>query len=671
MARVGIVLVSHSPALAEASLELALAMVPSDPPAVALAAGTADGRLGTDPARVAEAIAEVDSGAGVVMLADLGSALLSAEMALDFSDPSHRAQLVAAPFVEGLVAALVRAAGGAPLEEVAAAAREALGPKLDHLAHQPPVAGESPPTAAATATASPPANPTAELSAPVAQGSVMVVNAGGMHARPAAAIAALVAPFRASTTLTNSRGESADAASPIALGRLKAAPGDRLTVRAVGEDAQQAVRAVASAIAAGFGEERAAPPRPAIPRRGLGVSPGRVCGPVRRIGGGEQPPPDSPPLALAERAAAARALEASRQAVVAELLARASTTPAPGDAMLRAMAAMATDPALAAAARCAVQEEGLNAEQAWWRVVSGAAARYRAAGGPTAERAADLLDLRDRVLRHLREPNGDPAPPRPEAPAIWLAADPSPIDLATLGRETCLGLVSEGGGPTSHAAILARELGIPAVCGARGILALADGTRLLLDGGSGELVVEPDPELTATATHEPRWRPQPLDGAGATADGLPVALLANVGGPRDNGEAVAWGAEGVGLLRTEFCFTEATTEPTVDEQSERYGAILAAWPGRRVVIRTLDAGSDKPLAFLPLAGEPNPALGLRGFRTARRWPQVLTRQLQAIGAAARASAAEVWVMAPMITTVEEAAAFVEQARGVGLERVGV
>jgi dihydroxyacetone kinase phosphotransfer subunit len=152
MARVGIVLVSHSPTLAQASLELALAMVPSDPPAVALAAGTADGRLGTDPERVAEAIAEVDSGAGVVMLADLGSALLSAEMALDFSDPSHRALLVAAPFVEGLVAALVRAAGGAPLEEVAAAAREALAPKLDHLAHQPPVAGESLPTATATAT---------------------------------------------------------------------------------------------------------------------------------------------------------------------------------------------------------------------------------------------------------------------------------------------------------------------------------------------------------------------------------------------------------------------------------------------------------------------------------------------------------------------------------------
>lgn len=656
MGRVGVVLVSHSRPLAEAALELALAMVPADPPTVALAAGSPAGDLGTDPLRVAAALAEADSGAGVVVLSDLGSALLSAELALELGDPARRVQLVAAPFVEGLVAALVAAAAGAPLEAVAAAAREALSPKLAHLEAQAP----------------PPPAIVGPTTGPVITASLAVVNAGGMHARPAAAIATLVGPLRAAISIRNAQGEQADASSPIALGLLAAAPGDRLTVTAVGEDAEQAVQRLTAAFASGFGEELVPAAAAAIPRQGLGVSPGRVCGPVRRITAALSAPPAAPPLPPPGRAAAMAALEAARERVVADLRSRAGSAAAPHAALLTALAAMAADPSLAEAARRSIEEQGLSAEAAWWQSVSAVADRYRAAGGRRAERACDLLDLRDRVIRLLR--GEAPAPAAASEASIWVADELAPIDLATLPAGACLGIVTAGGGPTSHVAILARELGIPAVVGARGILGLSDGTMLLLDGSSGALQVDPPPAALAAGTAEPPPggpSSRPLSGPGSTADGVPVALLANVSGPRDNAEAVDLGAEGVGLLRTEFCFPQGQGEPTLAEQIERYTSLLAAWPGRRVWIRSLDAGADKPLAWLGLDPEANPALGIRGFRTARRRPEVLTRQLQAIAAAARRCEAEVWVMAPMITTVAEAESFVAQARAAGLPRAGV
>lgn len=654
MSRVGVVLVSHSCALAEAALELALAMVPADPPTVAVAAGSPAGDLGTDPLRVAAALAEADSGAGVVVLSDLGSALLSAEMALELGDPARRVQLVAAPFVEGLVAALVAAAGGAPLEEVAAAAREALSAKVAHLEAQAP----------------PPPASTGTTTGPVITASLAVINAGGMHARPAAAIATLVKPLRAAVSIRNARGEQADATSPIALGLLAAAPGDRLTVTAVGEDAEQAVQRLTAAFASGFGEELVTAAA-AIPRQGLGVSPGRVCGPVRRITAALNAPPAASPLPPPGRAAAVAALESARERVVADLRSRAGTAPAPHAALLTALAAMAADPSLGDAARRSIQEQGLSAEAAWWQSVSAMADRYRAAGGRRAERACDLLDLRDRVLRVLR--GEAPTPAAATEASVWVADELAPIDLATLPAGACLGIVTEGGGPTSHVAILARELGIPAVVGARGILGLSDGTMLLLDGSSGALQVDPPPAALAAGTAEPPSGPssRPLSGPGSTADGVPVALLANVSGPRDNAEAADLGAEGVGLLRTEFCFPQGRGEPALAEQIERYTTLLAAWSGRRVWIRSLDAGADKPLPWLGLDPEANPALGIRGFRTARRRPEVLTRQLQAIAAAARRCEAEVWVMAPMITTVAEAESFVAQARAAGLPRAGV
>ncbi|HEX6678442.1 MAG TPA: putative PEP-binding protein, partial [Actinomycetes bacterium] len=162
-------------------------------------------------------------------------------------------------------------------------------------------------------------------------------------------------------------------------------------------------------------------------------------------------------------------------------------------------------------------------------------------------------------------------------------------------------------------------------------------------------------------------------GHGATADGHRVDLLANLGGPQDAAAAAAAGAEGVGLLRTEFLYLDRPTPPSVDEQRGAYAAVFAAFPGGKVVVRTLDAGADKPLHFLGLTGEPNPALGERGLRALRHAPEVLADQLDAIGQAAAAGGAEVWVMAPMVAVPEEAAWFREQARRLGdrVAKVGV
>ncbi len=219
-----------------------------------------------------------------------------------------------------------------------------------------------------------------------------------------------------------------------------------------------------------------------------------------------------------------------------------------------------------------------------------------------------------------------------------------------------LALVTSGGGPQSHTAIIARSLGLPAVVAAHGVDDIADGSEVYVDGAAGFVAVEPSAEhrASATAWAETSATLASFDGNGTTADGHLVPLLANVGGAKDAVAAAGLGAQGVGLFRTEFCFLERDTEPSVDEQAAAYKAVFDAFPGKKVVLRTLDAGADKPLPFLTDATEPNPALGVRGYRTDFTTPGVLERQLQAIARAASESEADVWVMAPMISTAAEA-----------------
>lgn len=405
---------------------------------------------------------------------------------------------------------------------------------------------------------------------------------------------------------------------------------------------------------------------------GVGVSPGRIVGPIRQMPEPLTAPPAGEKLApgtSAEQAVAA--LNSAAKAVQAELRGRAAAAASDAKAVLEATALMATDPMLIKAAVKLINT-GTSAERAAWEAAEAVAAMLVNLGGYMAERATDVLDVRARLVAALR---GIPAPgiPSSDVPFILVAEDLAPADTATLDPATVVALVTAGGGPQSHTAIIARSLGLPAVVAAVGVDQLADGTDVYVDGAAGTITTDPGETERAAAS---AWAANAstlsvFDGNGTTADGHLVPLLANVGGAKDAVKAAAAGAEGVGLLRTEFCFLGRDTEPAIGEQVEAYRGVFDAFPGKKVVVRTLDAGADKPLPFLTDSTEPNPALGVRGYRTDTSSPGVLERQLAAIAEAVRGSAADVWVMAPMISTPEEAARFASLCAAAGLKKPGV
>ncbi|MEV0067292.1 phosphoenolpyruvate--protein phosphotransferase [Amycolatopsis sp. NPDC050768] len=397
---------------------------------------------------------------------------------------------------------------------------------------------------------------------------------------------------------------------------------------------------------------------------GVAVSPGRASGPVVRVPEPFGEPASTP--APADPAAEAARIEPAAQAVAARLEAQAETATGEAATILITTAAMAGDPALAAQAKKLVTEQNLPAARAVHQAAEGFAEALAAAGGYMAERVRDVRDVRDRLVAELLGV-APPGVPQLVSPSVLVARDLAPADTAGLDPAKVLALVTEEGGPTSHTAILARALGIPAVVAVRGLLAL-DAEALAVDGDTG-LVRPADPAapvLMAVASGPAEW-----NGTGQTADGHVVKVYGNVGSPADAQAAADAGAEGVGLFRTEFSFLDAPAEPSVDEQRKAYAAVLAPFRGKPVIVRTLDAGADKPLGFLNPDDEPNPALGVRGLRVAFDRPEVLDRQLEAIAGAAQDSGALVSVMAPMVATAEEAAWFAERVRAAGIERAGV
>lgn len=406
--------------------------------------------------------------------------------------------------------------------------------------------------------------------------------------------------------------------------------------------------------------------------QGVGVSPGRVIGTIRQMPKPVSEPPSGEQLAASTTAEDAVAgLKTAAQSVHDELKARAGKASGDGKAVLEATALMAKDTMLLKSAAKLINN-GSSAERAIWEAGASVSEMLHNLGGYMAERATDVLDVRARIVAELR---GVPAPgiPASDIPFILVAEDLAPADTATLDPAVVTALVTSGGGPQSHTAIIARSLGLPAVVAARGVDEIPDGAEVFVDGAAGSLSVEPSEEQRAAALAwlENAATMAVFDGNGTTADGHLVPLLANVGGAKDAAAAAALGAQGVGLFRTEFCFLERDTEPSVEEQAAAYKGVFDAFPGKKVVLRTLDAGADKPLPFLTDATEPNPALGVRGYRTDFTTPGVLERQLEAIAAATRESEADVWVMAPMISTPAEAARFASLCGAAGIKTPGV
>jgi phosphoenolpyruvate-protein phosphotransferase (PTS system enzyme I) len=396
-------------------------------------------------------------------------------------------------------------------------------------------------------------------------------------------------------------------------------------------------------------------------RHGTPVVPGVSVGPVVRPGPGPDLSSVVPMSTIGSDAERAR-FDAAVDAVAERLRARQDEASGTAAEVLSAQVSLVRDRGLTKGVRKRI-DGGASAESAVMESIDEFGAMLEKLGGLMAERVTDLRDLGQRVLATLL---GEPEPgiPDPDVPSILLAEDLAPADTAGLDPSRILALVTSLGGPTSHTAIIARQLGIPCVVAAP-VDDIAVGTTVLVDGARGEIRINPDPDAAAALMEEDRAvraAAAEYRGPGATADGHAVQILSNVQDGASAERAAAGPSEGVGLFRSELAFLGRDTEPTVDEQAEIYAQVFRAYGGRKVVIRTLDAGSDKPMKFATLPDEPNPALGVRGLRLSWGNPGLMIRQLDAIKQAADATGTEPWVMAPMVATPAEARDFAAQVR---------
>jgi multiphosphoryl transfer protein len=643
---VGLVVVSHSRALARAAVALAQEMLHGKQIRIAIAAGLDDTTFGTDAAQIVDAIATADQGAGVVVLMDLGSAVLSAELALELLDDDVRERVVLcpAPLVEGLVVAAVAAAGGASSEEVAAEAAGALAGKIGHL-------GSAPVAAEADV-----AGDHDEMT-----GSFVVANPHGLHARPAARLVQEVRRRDAYARVRNRRTESewVDAGSLSKIATLGVRSGDEVEVRVSGSQAAETLDHILSLAARNFDEsavEASPPPEPAVRQAPIGAGPGLGIGPVRSMRMGAVTIPDAPADEPAVEWRRLGKAIASVRRTISQLRTRTAREVGEAEASIfDAHQLLLDDAALLDDARGRI-DKGEPAVSAWSAAVQQLAAEFAAVPDPYLQaRADDVRAVGDQVLRAVLGTSESFAGPT----GVLVAADLTPAEAAELDPSRVAAVLLAFGSPHAHNVILLRAKGIPVIVGAGPtVLSIPDGTIVAVDGGRGEFVVDPPEKVCAefqarVATLAQRQRQAQARAAepAVTCDGVTVGVGANVGSVDDARAAAAHGADFAGLVRTEFLFLGRQDAPDVEEQLAVYRKIAESLDGRRITLRTLDVGGDKPLEFLPTPTEVNPYLGVRGIRLSLAHPELLADQLLAMVRLAQQT--PVSVMFPMITTLDE------------------
>ncbi|MEI8298501.1 MAG: phosphoenolpyruvate--protein phosphotransferase [Pseudomonadota bacterium] len=502
---------------------------------------------------------------------------------------------------------------------------------------------------------------------PPATACVTLPNADGLHARPAALLAAAARGYTASLRLTRGTA-SADPRSVISVMLLGSQHGDSIGIEGRGADAQAAVDHLAQLLASGCGESlntapaTATPPIPLAPvvtragvLGGVAASPGLAIGHVIQLRRAEF----DIPVSGADLATETARLEQALADAAGELGALGAGRDASSRSqILAAHRELLTDPGLLDGAREELAR-GHSAAHAWRSAYTGYAARVAAlTNALLRERAGDIRDVGERVLALLAGMRATAI----DVPAgsVLVADELTPSQTAALDVRRVVGFCTTGGGATGHTAILARSLGIPAICGIDAAARqLANGTRVILDGDRGTLDTTPDAAAIASAENAlaraaaAHARAEAVAGENAvTRDGHRIEVGANVRDAAETATAMQAGADGVGLLRSEFLFAERETAPSEGEQSAAYRAVArAVGPGRRLVVRTLDVGGDKPLPYLPLPHEDNPFLGVRGIRVGLAHPAMLASQLRAIATAAPLT--QLCVMFPMIATLEE------------------
>lgn len=502
---------------------------------------------------------------------------------------------------------------------------------------------------------------------------LLVPLAHGIHARPAARIKEALSGFGASVTIAKA-GKAMNARSPVGLLTLGIRLGDEVTISAQGADAAEALATLGALIDSGMGEKadpasapKAQPVAPVaapvaqgtavLPAdgklAGVTASPGLAVGQARAF---RLPEIQVAPTGQGAAVEQAR-LEAARAELGRRLEAEAAHTSGPQKSIIQAHRAMLDDDGLLEAASLSIGD-GASAGHAWRAAVRPQAAALRATGDAhLAERADDMLDLERRVLAVLEGVADEPLSFPPGT--VLVAEDLLPSQLMALDKENVVGFVVERGGPTSHVAILAASMGLPALVAIGPALhQVADGTDLILDATGCTLHVAPDAATLAAARDRlaviTARRAAAKAAAGKpchTADGVRIEVFANLGSEADAKQAVANGAEGSGLLRTEFLFLERATAPTVAEQTADYQSIATALEGRPLIVRLLDIGGDKPAPYLPIPAEENPALGLRGIRVGFAYPTMLEDQIRAILSVQPVGQCR--IMVPMIAGVDE------------------
>ncbi len=658
---VGLVIVSHSAKLAEGVAELMRGMAGADA-RIAVAGGLdLPGQpLGTDANLIFHAIQKVYSAEGVAVLVDLGSAILSTEVALEMLAPDQRAHVVLAPapLVEGGIAAATQARLGSSLDAVVNEARTALDAKLAQLGvfDQPTLRPSDHPTN----------EPSLELVLPIK-------NRLGLHARPAAKFVQTAARFSSDVRLqdlTNGRGP-VNAKSINAVTTLGVLHGHEIKISARGEDAQTALDAIQELARENFGDAETtadagqpttapASAQPTLENEwiGLAASAGYAIGAARLYRPTLPPLPqntiDDPEPEWSRLRDAIQQAQAQLQQARAAMNGRGNSAEAE---IFDAQLLMLQDEALQEPARRAIFENKKNAARALHDAAENIASQYNKLESEyLSARAADVRAVTRQVLMNLLGASQTFS----FREGILIAPDLTPAETAQLDPKIVHAICTAFGAPTGHSAILAKSLGIPAVVAlGEKVLHIQEGARVIVDGERGRVWVNPDANVleeynarieTARVAQE-KTRAARNDPA-LTRDGHRVEIAANIGSVKDARSAVEMGAEAVGLFRTEFLFLDRRDAPSEDEQFETYRAVAQTLQNRSLLIRTLDIGGDKPLPYANLPREANPFLGLRGLRLCLAQPELFKTQLRAILRVA-AEFRSTRVMFPMVSTLNE------------------
>lgn len=667
---VGIVLVSHSRALAKAALSL-VRQVASPQVQIEIAAGTGNdhAEFGTDATEISAAIQLVFNPQGVLVLMDLGSAILSAETALELLPVEIAAgvRLCPAPFVEGAIAAAIQAGLNSDINIVYAEAVAALRPKHDQLELAVDKTANSDVAQVVNASGS-------------SSITVTIRNKHGLHLRPAARFVQIASAYNVDVVVqrADSSGPTVSGKSLSQLMSLGVSQGDVITITAKGKDSADAIRALNNVVSLNLNESEAEPvadvSRPPVSASVGGLPLGSYVIPVSEgiaIGHMHRYVPASPvptvpttqPKTFAPDVEWTR-LQRAIQQVDESISARATRLIALGDArasdIFQAHRVILQDEALLAHAHDAITQKGLRAEAGLQSAVEHIVAQYRALPDSyLSQRAGDVMDVGAQVLLRLSdteqkviEPDG--------VPVIEVADDFTPTAVAEMAAEQVGGLISLAGSANSHAAILARALGVPAVAGAAAAMNIdsIEGATVAFDGATGELWVDPAQETIQLLNQKrDQWDKRRLELMQAsqplsrTRDGRRIEIAANLSGFADARLAVAQGAEAVGVLRTEFLYLTRTVAPSEDEQVTALRQIAVWMEGRPVIVRTLDVGGDKILPYLTMPVEANPFLGVRAIRLSLQHQDLFTTQLRAILRAGIGH--DLRILLPMVTLVEE------------------